>query len=107
MSQWKDALCLLAIFAAYGLAGHLDYEDAVAMEEAMREETPSPCVAMHVAAAELDALHSTDVVSASLGTPAPAVFRDRPAGRSNHEEWIHASSRNAARAGCARSDARQ
>jgi hypothetical protein len=39
MTSWKDVLCLLAIFVAYGLAGHLDYQDAVAMEEAMREDT--------------------------------------------------------------------
>lgn len=39
----KDVLCLLAIFFAYGLAGHLDYQDAVAMEEAMRQDDPPPC----------------------------------------------------------------
>lgn len=45
MNAWKDALCLLAIFMAYGLAGHLDYQDAVAMEEAMRDAPPPPCIA--------------------------------------------------------------
>ena len=39
----KDVLCLLAIFFAYGLAGHLDYQDAVAMEEAMRQADPPSC----------------------------------------------------------------
>ena len=39
----KDVLCLLAIFFAYGLAGHLDYRDAVAMEAAMREDLPQHC----------------------------------------------------------------
>lgn len=33
MSTFKDALCLLAIFVAYGIAGHMDYEDAVMLEE--------------------------------------------------------------------------
>ncbi|AEB85666.1 MULTISPECIES: hypothetical protein [Comamonadaceae] len=39
----KNVLCLLAIFFAYGLAGHLDYQDAVAMEEAMRQDDPPSC----------------------------------------------------------------
>lgn len=43
MTTWKDVLCLLAIFVAYGLAGHLDYQDAVAMEAAMREDLPPRC----------------------------------------------------------------
>lgn len=50
MLEWKDILCLLAILAAYGLAGRLDYEDAIAMEEALRgpaspivvDEAPPP-----------------------------------------------------------------
>lgn len=45
MTDWKDVLCLLTILMAYGLVGHLDYQDAVAMEEAMREDTPQPCFA--------------------------------------------------------------
>lgn len=45
MTSWKDVLCLLAIFVAYGLAGHLDYQDAVAMEEAMRDDPRPPCSA--------------------------------------------------------------
>lgn len=45
MPQWKDILCLLAILAAYGLAGRLDYEDAIAMEEAMRDDPTPPIVA--------------------------------------------------------------
>lgn len=45
MTTWKDVLCLLAIFVAYGLAGHLDYQDAVAMEAAMREDLPPRCQA--------------------------------------------------------------
>lgn len=41
MSTFKDALCLLAIFIAYGLAGHMDYEDALMLEEAQRQMLPS------------------------------------------------------------------
>lgn len=45
MTDWKDLLCLLAIFMAYGIVGHLDHQDAIAMEETMREDTPQPCFA--------------------------------------------------------------
>jgi hypothetical protein len=45
MSQWKDILCLLAILAAYGLTGHLDYQDAILMEEALRDDAQAPCAA--------------------------------------------------------------
>lgn len=43
MTQWKDILCLLAILVAYGLAGHLDYQDAVAMEAAMSDALKQRC----------------------------------------------------------------
>lgn len=39
----KDALCLLAILFAYGIAGHMDYEDAVMLEQAQRpQRSPAP-----------------------------------------------------------------
>ncbi len=41
MSTLKDALCLLTIFIAYGLAGHMDYEDAIVLEETQRQVLPS------------------------------------------------------------------
>jgi len=41
MSTLKDALCLLAIFFAYGITGHMDYEDAVMLEENQRHLQPS------------------------------------------------------------------
>lgn len=37
MSTIKSILCLLAIVAAYGIAGHLDYEDALMLEEIERQ----------------------------------------------------------------------
>ena len=36
MSTAKSFLCLFAIVAAYGIAGHFDYEDAVMLEEIER-----------------------------------------------------------------------
>lgn len=45
MSTLKDALCLLAIFFAYGITGHMDYEDAVMLEEAQRHQQPSTSTA--------------------------------------------------------------
>lgn len=41
MSTLKDALCMLAIFIAYGITGHMDYEDAVMLEETQRTLQPS------------------------------------------------------------------
>lgn len=37
MSTAKSFLCLLVIVVAYGIAGHLDYEDAVMREEIERQ----------------------------------------------------------------------
>lgn len=36
MSTFKDVLCLLAIFFAYGITGRMDYDDAVMLEETQR-----------------------------------------------------------------------
>ncbi len=36
MSTLKDVLCLLAIVVAYGIAGRMDYDDAVMLDEAQR-----------------------------------------------------------------------
>lgn len=47
MSTVKSILCLLAIVAAYAIAGHLDYEDAVMLEEIERQSlavVPDDCV---------------------------------------------------------------
>ncbi|MCU7370017.1 hypothetical protein PEC18_03815 [Paucibacter sp. O1-1] len=70
MTHWKDALCLLAIFVAYGLAGHMDYQDAVAMEEAMREDTSQLCSMSTGATAEPTPLFSVDAKPVRHGTPA-------------------------------------
>lgn len=70
MSQWKDVLCLLAIFLAYGLAGHLDYQDAIAMEEAMRADAPAPCATPLDAAAQDGAPPSPELVPARVAVAA-------------------------------------
>ena len=36
MVPFKDALCLLAMLVAYGIAGRMDYEDAVMLEQAQQ-----------------------------------------------------------------------
>lgn len=42
MITFNEALRLLAIVAAYGIAGRLDYDDAVMLDEATRAVTPPP-----------------------------------------------------------------
>lgn len=37
MTTFKDILCLLAIFVTYGIAGRMDYEDAVVLEQIVEE----------------------------------------------------------------------
>ena len=43
MSTLKDVLCLLAIFVAFGIAGRLDYEDAVMLEEVQQAPAHTDC----------------------------------------------------------------
>lgn len=43
MSTFKDVLCLLAIFVLYGIAGRLDYEDAVGLEQIRQERLQATC----------------------------------------------------------------
>lgn len=45
MTTIKDVLCLLAIFAIYGIVGRLDYEDAVRLEQIRRERLHAACLA--------------------------------------------------------------
>ena len=44
MITFKDVLCLLAIFAAYGMVGRLDYEDAVGLEQLIKERHHADCL---------------------------------------------------------------
>jgi hypothetical protein len=43
MPHWKDILCFLAILLIWGVVGHFDYEDAVALEKASQNEVLLPC----------------------------------------------------------------
>ncbi|WP_407277578.1 hypothetical protein U5817_13000 [Aromatoleum evansii] len=44
MTAFKDVLCLLAIFIAYGIVGRLDYEDAVRLEQITQERQHAECL---------------------------------------------------------------
>ena len=52
MSHLKDSLCLLLVVIGYGIAGRMDYDDAVMLDEAQRQ-TPQAIAA--------DCLDQTDV----------------------------------------------
>lgn len=43
MSTLKDVLCLLAILVVYGIAGRMDYDDAVMLEEAQQATALADC----------------------------------------------------------------
>lgn len=61
MSSFKDVLCLLAIFVLYGIAGRLDYEDAVGLEQIRQERLRATCLtgppAGHDALAQINDQH--------------------------------------------------
>lgn len=42
MPTFEDVLCLLVIFLAYGIAGHMDFEDAVLLDEIQQNLRHSP-----------------------------------------------------------------
>ena len=44
MSTFKDVFCLLVIFLLYGIAGRLDYEDAVGLEQIRQERLHTACL---------------------------------------------------------------
>lgn len=44
MPTIKTILCVLAIVAAYGVAGRMDYDDAVMMESAYKEAARTSCL---------------------------------------------------------------
>jgi hypothetical protein len=43
LSTLKNALCLLAILVAYGIAGRMDYDDAAMLEEAQQAAALADC----------------------------------------------------------------
>ena len=66
MTSFKDVLCLLAIFIAYGIVGRLDYEDAVRLEQIRQERRHADCLTASIPA-ERGAPTPTD--ETSLGPP--------------------------------------
>lgn len=44
MTTYKDVLCLLAIFVAYGIVGRIDYEDAAGREQIIKERHHADCL---------------------------------------------------------------
>jgi hypothetical protein len=65
MTTFKDVLCLLAIFIAYGIVGRLDYEDAVRMEQIRQERRFADCL---TAATPADRETLTRIDDPSLGS---------------------------------------
>lgn len=45
MTSFKNVLCLLVIFIAYGIVGRLDYEDAVQLEQIRQKRRHADCLA--------------------------------------------------------------
>ena len=54
MSNFNSVLCLLAILIAYGVAGRMDYDDAVMLEQARQAEVLAADVACAAMAAAGD-----------------------------------------------------
>jgi len=43
MSYWKDTLCFLTIIVLWAIVGHFDYEEAVVLDKAARNQALQPC----------------------------------------------------------------
>jgi len=67
MSNFKSVLCLLAILIAYGIAGRMDYDDAVMLEQARQADVLAADVARAAVAAVGD--------ETRLGVPAIGAHR--------------------------------
>jgi hypothetical protein len=73
MVPFKDALCLLAMLVAYGIAGRMDYDDAVMLEQA--QQAPAfACVQVPQAAEPFAATGGGAVVSDPTSDGPPAAF---------------------------------
>ena len=63
MSTIKDFLCLLLVAVCYGIAGRMDYEDAMLLDEAQRHPAPSvdtDCTAAIPSVSELNGRELAD-----------------------------------------------
>lgn len=67
MTTFKDVLCLLSIFIAYGVTGRLDYEDAVQLEQMQQERRNADCL-LTTPPEEREALAKVDGYSSDKST---------------------------------------
>ena len=85
MPTFEDALCLLVIFFAYGITGHMDYEDAVMLEETQQHlrrsastncwpTIPSPTGNSAAQVRQLDSDPQHDDLSDPAHDPAPEAI---------------------------------
>ena len=74
MTAFKDVLCLLAIFIAYGIVGRLDYEDAVLLERITQERQHAECPTSMPLLRE----PAKPISTPSPDSPNPGAERSRP-----------------------------
>lgn len=77
MSHWKNLLCLAGILATYGLAGHLDFEDEVALDGLRRADFAEAASAQSRVPAPDRPQRAAFAVAASGTAQAPAHAEDR------------------------------
>jgi hypothetical protein len=70
MLTFKEVLCLLAIVIAYGIAGRMDYEDALLLEEALQQDEDD-CAPACDALAIPPEVGPTDTTKGALPTEGP------------------------------------
>lgn len=75
MTSFKDVLCLLAIFIAYGIAGRMDYEDAVRLEQIRQERRDADWL---TASNPVDRETPTRIDDGSLGPPSRCAAERPP-----------------------------
>ena len=83
MTAFKDVLCLLAIFIAYGIVGRLDYEDAVLLEQITQERQHAECLTSMPPVRE----PAKPIRIPSSDSPNPGAERSRP---DDSRCWLHA-----------------
>ena len=83
MTAFKDVLCLMAIFIAYGIAGRLDYEDAVRLEQITRERQHAECLTAMPPVRE----PAKPIRIPSSDSPNPGAEHSRP---DDSRCWLHA-----------------
>lgn len=85
MPTFEDALCLLVILLAYGIAGHMDFEDAVLLDETQQRPrhsastdcwsaTPSPTGNSAAQVSQLGTEPQHDDLADPTSDPAPEAI---------------------------------